>query len=162
MFSDRNFVSVFISDVCYLSHHIFLDVIALIFGYEYKLWISSLCIFLHPPFTPPSWVHIFWAHRLHSSHCARDQVPHPHRTTDKLILIMFLNRKRVDKGFRNEWQRAFPESILNFFMNTVLICYCLSRYLNFVTFSKIIIAMCTLWLYPTFWWRDILVLPHFL
>jgi hypothetical protein len=64
----------------------------------------------------------------------RDQVSHPYKTTDKIMLLcilifMFLERRWEDK--------------FNFFMNSILICYCCSQvleifhYVNYLFFKNV-------------------------
>jgi hypothetical protein len=92
------------------AHPILLDLITIIiFGEEHRLWISTLCNFLHdwsssllgPNILNTLFTKIF---RLFSSLKVRDQVPHPHNKTGKITVLYILifrlfNMRGEDKRF---------------------------------------------------------------
>jgi hypothetical protein len=67
-------------------------------GEEYNLWSSSLCSFLQSPVTSSQFGPNILLSTLFSntlSRCSslnvRDQVSHPHRTTDKITVLYILS-----------------------------------------------------------------------
>jgi hypothetical protein len=90
-------------------------IILFILGEEYKLWSSSLCSFLQHPVTsylfgPNILLITLFTNTLSlcSSPKVGNQVSHPYRTTDKIIVLYILiftilDSRREDKIFCTEW-----------------------------------------------------------
>jgi hypothetical protein len=83
------------------------------FDEEYRLWSSSLCSFLHDPFTaisgPNILLNTLFSETLSpwSSLKVRDQVSHPYSTTGKItvlhiLIFRFFDTRREDKRFWTE------------------------------------------------------------
>ena len=98
------------------AHLVLLDFITrTILGEEYGSLSFSLCNFLHFPITssllgPNILLYILFSNNLglHSSLNVSEQVPHPYRTTGKIIVLYFLIfnflvSKLEDQSFCTEW-----------------------------------------------------------
>jgi len=94
---------------------IFLNlIIRIIFGEEYRSLSSALCTFLHSLLTssllgPNILLRALFSHtlKLLSSFNVSDQVPHPYKSTGKIIFLyilvsVFLDSKLEDKRFYTE------------------------------------------------------------
>jgi hypothetical protein len=103
------------------AHLVLLDLIILIvLGEEYKSRSSSLCNFLHSHVTsslfgPNIFLSTLFSNTL--SLCfslnVTDQVSHPYRTTDKIIVLYiliftFFDSGREDRRFWTDWYQALP------------------------------------------------------
>ena len=104
------------------AHLIILDLITrTTMGEQYRSLSSSLCSSLHSPVTssllgPNILLNTLLSStlNLHSSLNVSDQVSHPYKTTDKIIVLYififkFLDSKPEYKRFCTEWQQAFPD-----------------------------------------------------
>ena len=111
---------------------ILLDLITrMIFAEVYRSLSSSICCFHHSPVTStllglniPLSTLFSNTLSLHFFLNVNDQVSHPYKTTDKIIvlyiiLFIFLDMKLEDKIFCTKWYQAFPDfsPALNFFQN---------------------------------------------
>jgi hypothetical protein len=98
------------------AHLIRLDLICLmISGEEYKLLSSSLCSFLHSPVTssllgPYILLRTLFSNTLSLCYSlsVRDQVSHPYKTTDRIMVLYiltfrFLGSWQDDKSVWTEW-----------------------------------------------------------
>jgi hypothetical protein len=96
------------------THFILLDLIILIILEEHKSQRSSLCNFLHPPVTSslfgPNILSTLFSNNLSlcSFRNVEDQVSHPYRTTEKIIVLYiltftFFDSRREDKWFWTKW-----------------------------------------------------------
>jgi hypothetical protein len=95
----------------YSVHIIILDYITRMFGEEYRSWRSSLCSRVYSSITssflgPNIIFSTLFSNNLslHSSVNVSDHVPHPHKTTSKIIVLyslifIFLDSKLEDKRF---------------------------------------------------------------
>jgi len=96
-------------------------IIRRILGEDYRSLGSSLCSFLHSLVTssfldPNILLNTLFSNTLSlcSFHNVRDQVSHPHKTTNKITVLYIsifksLDSKLEDKRFCTEWQQAFPD-----------------------------------------------------
>jgi len=101
-----------------------------ILGEDYKSFSSSLCSLLQSPVTSSLLgqnilLNTMFSNTLSflSSHNVSDQVSHPYKTTDKIIVLYILifkvlNSNLEDKTFCPEWKQAFPD--LNLHMSKTL------------------------------------------
>jgi hypothetical protein len=117
-----------------------------------------LCNFLHSPVTssllgPNILLSTLFSNILSlcSSLNVRDQVSHPYKTTDRIMVLYiltctFLDSRREDNGFLTDWQQAFPEfSLLLIFSCTQFwFVGAVPSYLHFATSSKDLFAIFTL------------------
>jgi hypothetical protein len=85
--------------------------------------------------------------KLCSSLNVRDQVSHPYKTADKIIVLYiliftFIHVRREDRRFWTVWKEAFPE--LNLLLIPLLMqlwfVSVVPKYFNFATFSKDLLA----------------------
>ena len=103
------------------AHLILLSFITrIIMGEQYRLLSSSFCSFLHSSVTssllgPNILLNTLFSKTLslRSSLILSDQVSHPFKTTDKILVLYnlifkFLDNKLEDKIFCTEWRQAFP------------------------------------------------------
>ena len=118
------------------AHLILPDLI--IFGEQYRLLNSSFCSFLHSPVTssllgPNILLSIlFWnTVGLRSSLSMSDQVSHPYKRTDKIIIMYILIFIVLDgrQKILHRMVTSIPwlQSTLNLFQNISLICLCWSQ-----------------------------------
>jgi hypothetical protein len=100
-----------------------------------------LCNFLHSPVTssllgPNILLRTLFSNTLSlcSSLSVRDQVPHPYKTTGRIMVFLYFNL--YIPGQQARWQKTMNrmvanipriQSALNLFMNTILICTCCSQ-----------------------------------
>jgi hypothetical protein len=137
--------------VPFLGHQIIHDLMILIIsGRKYQLQSSSLCSFLQPPVTFPSFrLYIF---PLKSSltpsiyaPLLRETVSYPQKkTADKIIVTYFILNvfKQATRIYKILiWMVASVpriQSPLAFFVYVTLICYCGPRIMNFAMFVQFI------------------------
>jgi len=121
-----------------------------ILGEYYRSLSSSLCHFLHSLVTssllsPNILLRTLFSkpQGLQSSLNVSDQVSHPHKTTGKIIvlyilLFIFSDSKLEDKKILHRMIACIPwlQSVLNFFLNRILICKGFPKYYNSSTLSK--------------------------
>ena len=131
-----------------------------IFGEQYRLLSSAFCSFLHSLVTssllgPNILLSIlFWnTVGLRSSLSMSDQVSHPYKTTDKIIIMYILIFIVLDgrQKILHRMIASIPwlHSALNFYLDTILI-YVVPKYLNSSTLSKELLSIFTCWLRLTF------------
>jgi hypothetical protein len=132
-------------------------------------WSSSLRGLLRPPATsfpvgPNIPLSILFSNTLNlcSSRSVKDQVSRPYKTTHKVRVFKFSERRwKVKWVNRMSASITWIQSALHFFMNTVLICYCRSQVLELCNVFRDLLAISELRLWPTFWWQDITIYSFF-
>jgi hypothetical protein len=135
------------------TQFILLHLITLIIcGEAYKLWRYSLWSLLHSStisslLCPNILFSTLLSNALNlcSSRSVRDQVPHPYKTTGKIIVLYisifkFFYRRggKTKKKLWAEWEQAFPEFnllLISSWMRFSFVTF-VPKYLNFATFSK--------------------------
>jgi hypothetical protein len=112
----------------------------------------------------PSWAQISSRQPsayIHSSIKVSDQVSHPHKTTDRVLILYvliltFSDSKLEDKIFRTEWQQAFPD--FNLFLIPSRIEFWLVRVVpkcsNCSTVPNNLLPICMFPFCSAFWSRD--------
>jgi hypothetical protein len=133
---------------------------------EHRSLSYSLCSFLHSPVTSSLLgTNILLSTLFSNTPSLRqslnvsDQVSHPYRTIDKVILlcilILILSVANWKTKILHRMMASLPwlQSALNFFPNKILIVWFVPNYLNCSALAKKILSVLTLWLLHAFWSR---------
>jgi len=129
---------------------LFYFITRIIFGEEYRSLSSSFCCLLHFPITssplsPNIFLRTLFSNKLSlcSSLGVRDDSWHPYKKKKRpnlvlyIFVFIFLNSKMGDKKILHRMITHIPrlQSVLNFFVNVILICSSCPKYPNCSTIS---------------------------
>ena len=136
------------------AHLILLNLITwIIFGEEYRSLSSSVHSFLHSPVTssllgPTILLSTLFSYTLSlfSSLHMTDQISHPYKTSNKIIvlfilLFIFLGIKLQGRRFCTKWWQAFPDFNL-FWLSSWIEFWCVRfvpKFLSCSTLSKVLL-----------------------
>jgi hypothetical protein len=137
-------------------------------GEEYKLWSFSLCRFLQTLGTSSLFDPNIFSITLFYKHPQSLYLPQGQRSSFTPIQsnrqnfsFVYSNFSRFytaakKTSFRTEWKQALSEFRLLLISSWVKIWFLtvVPKYLNYVTFSKDLLAFFMSWFCLAFWWRD--------